>query len=133
MRRRSFSHRSQHHTHNDSDDESDSVSEAGDIGDRALPSRRYSNSSSFRLSFDRRSDFGLAASITEDLKLQPHPAFSISNSSVTPLPPDATSPISTYAVVGSEDSKQVSSISYIHTLYLYGWMLLVFLDISIDE
>lgn len=100
----SISSRRSHHTHNET--ESESVSEAGDIGDRALPSRRYSESGSFRLSFDHRLENEIVSSISEDPKLHPpHPAFS----SVTPLPPHTISPLSTYAAVGSEDSKQVSS------------------------
>ncbi|CAK8572094.1 unnamed protein product [Lathyrus sativus] len=47
IRRRSLilSNHGSHHTDNDVDCES--VSEAGDIGDRALPSRRFSESNSF--------------------------------------------------------------------------------------
>ncbi|KAL5076606.1 hypothetical protein RYX36_015590 [Vicia faba] len=85
IRRRSLSlssHRS-HHTDNDVDCET--VSEAGDIGDRALPSRRFSESNSFH------SENGTA----------------ITNSSVRPLPQQllSTPPFSTDATVGSQDSK----------------------------
>ncbi|CAK8566366.1 unnamed protein product [Lathyrus sativus] len=86
IRRRSLSlssHRS-HHTDNDVDCES--VSEAGDIGDRALPSRRFSESNSFH------SENGSTV---------------ITNSSVRPLPQElsSTPPLSTDATVGSHDSK----------------------------
>ncbi|CAL5202941.1 unnamed protein product [Lathyrus oleraceus] len=86
IRRRSLSlssHRS-HHTDNDVDCES--ASEAGDIGDRALPSRRFSESNSFH------SENGSTV---------------ITNSSVRPLPQElsSTPPLSTDATVGSHDSK----------------------------
>ncbi|KAJ1380274.1 putative fluoride ion transporter CrcB [Sesbania bispinosa] len=101
IRRRSLSI-SSHISHNtENDAELESVSEAGDIGDRALPSKRFSESSSFRLSFDNRSENGAVVSISEEHRLH-HP-----NSSVRPLPPEltSTSPLSTDAIVGSEDSK----------------------------
>ncbi|CAI8585995.1 unnamed protein product [Vicia faba] len=86
IRRRSLSlssHRS-HHTDNDVDCET--VSEAGDIGDRALPSRRFSERNSFH------SENGTAV---------------ITNSSVRPLPQQllSTPPFSTDATVASQDSK----------------------------
>ncbi|TKY56193.1 membrane protein [Spatholobus suberectus] len=65
-------------------DDAESVSEAGDIGDRALPSRRYSERSSFSLSFDHRSENGAV---------------------VRPLPPELSSPLPTNALVGSGDTK----------------------------
>ncbi|XP_054788260.1 fluoride export protein 1-like [Prosopis cineraria] len=104
----SMSSRRSHQTQEDDETGSDSVSEAGDIGDRALPSRRYGASNSFRLSFDRRSENGISASITDNLKSQPHPAFLHSNAPVTPLPPDTSSPIPTAAILAPEDSKQES-------------------------
>ncbi|XP_061342394.1 fluoride export protein 1-like isoform X2 [Gastrolobium bilobum] len=84
----------------DNDAECESVSEAGDIGDRALPSRRFSESSSLRLSFDNTSENGAVVSIPEEHRLQLYPSFSNPNSSVRPLPTDT--------IVGSEDSKQES-------------------------
>ncbi|CAK8575765.1 unnamed protein product [Lathyrus sativus] len=86
IRRRSLilsSHRS-HHTDNDVDCES--VSEAGDIGDRALPSRWFSESNSFH------SENGSTV---------------ITKSSVRPLPQELsfTTHLSTDATVGSHDSK----------------------------
>ncbi|KAI9097673.1 hypothetical protein K1719_025444 [Acacia pycnantha] len=107
----SISSRRSHQIHEGDETESDSVSEAGDIGDRALPSRRYSASNSFRLSFDRQSENEVAASLTDDLKSQPQPQapLSHSNSSVTPLPPDTVSPLpATSAILVSDDSKQES-------------------------
>lgn len=93
IRRRSLSlssHRS-HHTDNDVDCES--ASEAGDIGDRALPSRRFSESNSFH------SENGSTV---------------ITNSSVRPLPQElsSTPPLSTDATVGSHDSKLVRSLQH---------------------
>ncbi|XP_061341979.1 uncharacterized protein LOC133288272 isoform X2 [Gastrolobium bilobum] len=82
----------------DNDAECESVSEAGDIGDRALPSRRFSESSSLRLSFDNTSENEAGVSILEEHRLQPYPSFSHPNSSVRPLPTDT--------IVASEDSKQ---------------------------
>ncbi|TKY56195.1 membrane protein [Spatholobus suberectus] len=84
-------------------DDAESVSEAGDIGDRALPSRRYSERSSFSLSFDHRSENGAV---------------------VRPLPPELSSPLPTNAIVGSGDTKHVGS-------FLMGWFGVVFkADIS---
>lgn len=92
IRRRSLSISSHmsHHTDNDGG-ECESVSEAGDIGDRALPSRRFSESGSFRLSFDNKSENNGAI-------VRPLP---IELSSTTPLSTDAI-------LVCSEDSNHVS-------------------------
>ncbi len=101
IKRRSLSmssHRS-HHTDNDIDCES--VSEAGDIGDRALPSRRFSESNSFRS--ENGGSGGVVVSIPQEL----HP-----NSSVIPLPHklSSTPRVSTDARVGSQDSKFVRTL-----------------------
>ncbi|CAK8561234.1 unnamed protein product [Lathyrus sativus] len=86
IRRRSLSLLSHiiHHTDNDVDCES--VSEAGDIGDRALPSRRFNESNSFH------SENGSTV---------------ITNSSVRPFPQELSSipHLSTDTTVGSHDSK----------------------------
>ncbi|KAF7816890.1 fluoride export protein 2-like [Senna tora] len=84
-RRRSLSISSSRRSHNDNS-ENDNVSEAGDIGDRALPSRRYSESNSFHLSLDD----GLAA--PESITDHPNLPFSNSNYSIMPLPPHTISP-----------------------------------------
>ncbi|KAK7301303.1 hypothetical protein RJT34_12164 [Clitoria ternatea] len=81
------------------DNDAESVSEAGDIGDRALPSRRYSDRSSFSLSFDNRSETGAVVSIQDVENLQLCPAIFHHNASVLPLPPQLTSPPSTNAIV----------------------------------
>lgn len=98
IRRRSLSISSHisHHTDND-DAECESVSEAGDIGDRVtIRSKRISeSSSSFRLSFDNRSENEAVVSIPEEHRLHPN--------SVRPLPPALT----------SEDTKHVSSLPHL--------------------
>ncbi|XP_027368365.1 fluoride export protein 2-like [Abrus precatorius] len=103
LRRRSLSMSS--HISIQVDNDAESVSEAGDIGDRALPSRRYSERSSFRLSFDHRSENGAAGCIQEEGNLQLYPPFLHHNISVGPLPPELTS-LSTNAIVNSGDTKQ---------------------------
>ncbi|KAK7353156.1 hypothetical protein VNO80_18596 [Phaseolus coccineus] len=103
IRRRSLSISSHVSHHTDNDGENESVSEAGDIGDRALQSKRFSESNSFRLSFDNRSEKDTVVSIPEEHRLHP-------NSSVRPLPPAFTSlsPLSTDGIVGSEDTEHDS-------------------------
>lgn len=106
IRRRSLSISSHisHHTDNDDDAECESVSEAGDIGDRVTI-----RSCSFRLSFDNRSENeAVVVSNSEEHRLHPN--------SVRPLPPAArtsTSPLSTDAIVGSQDTKHVSSLQHL--------------------
>ncbi|XP_022636384.1 uncharacterized protein LOC106759959 isoform X2 [Vigna radiata var. radiata] len=95
IRRRSLSISSHVSYHIENDDENESVSEAGDIGDRALGSRRFSESNSFRLSFNNRSEKEAVVSIPDQHK-------SHSNSSVGPLPPVFTS---TDGIVGFEDTQ----------------------------
>ncbi|MED6174289.1 hypothetical protein PIB30_067764 [Stylosanthes scabra] len=108
IRRRSLSISSHvsHHTENDDAADSESVSEAGDIGDRALPSRRFSANNSFRFSFDEtKSDInnGAAAPLELDQQLQPPRS---SSTAITPLPPQlgASPPnTTTGAVLPSEE------------------------------
>ncbi|BBG95664.1 camphor resistance CrcB family protein, partial [Prunus dulcis] len=84
----------------DDDIESERVSEAGDIGDRALHSNRHSESGSIRLL------------PSEDIQLQSYgfwgrdPVTSTAISPVSPLPEEIISPLSTDAVVCHEDKKQ---------------------------
>lgn len=92
-----LSRRISHHA--DDDAESESVSEAGDIGDRALCSRRRSESSSFHLSFDRTPETRVTV---------PIPA-SNSLSHVT-TPAELMTPVSANEKVDSEDIKNVSSL-----------------------
>jgi hypothetical protein len=93
----SSSHRS-HQTDNDVDFET--VSEAGDIGDRALPSKRFSESNSFH-----SENGSVVVSIQQELQ-RLHP-----NSSIIPLPHEVSSTI----VGDSEDSKLVRNSSKINT------------------
>ncbi|RXH71856.1 hypothetical protein DVH24_025357 [Malus domestica] len=82
----------------DEDNESECVSEAGDIGDRALHSNRHSESGSICL-FP-----------SEDVQLQTYglwgrdPVTSKAISPVTPLPEEIISPLSTGVII-SEDKK----------------------------
>ncbi|KAF3445700.1 hypothetical protein FNV43_RR10876 [Rhamnella rubrinervis] len=91
------------------DDDIDSVtaSEAGDIGDRALPSNRYSESGSLRFSFDQGSENGLVLPIPEDAKSQSHnyaPGASHAVPSVSAL--QEVISVSTDAMVQPEDAVQ---------------------------
>ncbi|XP_021900722.1 uncharacterized protein LOC110816722 isoform X1 [Carica papaya] len=96
----------------DDDIESETVSEAGDIGDRALQSKRHSESGSLRFSFDNALENELALPIPENHIFQsygswPHdPSAQNTISAVTPLPDEIISPISTEALVQSKDKKQ---------------------------
>ncbi|KAG2399881.1 uncharacterized protein HKW66_Vig0102650 [Vigna angularis] len=100
IRRRSLSISSHVSYHIENDGENESVSEAGDIGDRALGSRRFSESNSFRLSFNNRSEKEAVVSIPDEHRSHP-------NSSVGPLAPVFTSlsPLSTDGIVGFEDTE----------------------------
>nr|KYP65558.1 UPF0695 membrane protein C977.11/PB8B6.06c family [Cajanus cajan] len=84
IRRRSMSI-SSHTSHHDG--ECERVSEAGDIGDRALPSRRFSESSSTHFSFDNISEENGAVVSTAQEEIM-HP----------------NSTLSTGEIVGSEDT-----------------------------
>jgi len=96
IRRRSTSISSHTSHHTDNDDECEKVSEAGDIGDRALPSTRFSESGSIRFSFDNRSEEnGVVATAEEEI-----------------LHPSST--LSTAAIVDSEVIKHVSSLQHFH-------------------
>ncbi|XP_057728466.1 uncharacterized protein LOC130944253 [Arachis stenosperma] len=106
IRRRSLSISSHvsHRTENDDDAESESVSEAGDIGDRALPSRRFSGTNSFRFSFDETKSDENGGTAADVEQLQPPRA----SSAIRPLPPQlVASPLSTTdAVLPSEEPKK---------------------------
>lgn len=95
----------------DDDIESETVSEAGDIGDRALHSNRYSESGSLRFSFDHGSENGLVVSIPEDTQSRSHnyaPGASNAIPSISALPEEIISPLPTDAMVQPEDKIQVS-------------------------
>ncbi|KAK7331098.1 hypothetical protein VNO77_25312 [Canavalia gladiata] len=98
----------------DNDGGNESVSEVGDIGDRALPSRRYNERSSFNLSFDHKTENNGA--IQEDNKL--HHNISV----IRHLPPQLiTSPLSTNAIVAFQDTKLVTSLLH---FFLWSWPML---------
>lgn len=101
-------------SHTDDDIESENVSEAGDIGDRALNSNRYSRSNSIRFSFDHVLEGGTVVPISDDAKFQSHGFWSNEAvesklvSPVSPLPEEIASPLSTAAAVKVEEKIKVS-------------------------
>ncbi|KAM4080689.1 hypothetical protein ACJW30_11G036600 [Castanea mollissima] len=113
LRRRSISLSVAALVHIDDDIESEIVSEAGDIGDRALHSNRHSESSSHRFSVDHALENGVSAPNSEDTLLHLNrywsrdPPTMTTISVVTPLPEEIISPLSIDAIVCSKDKKQV--------------------------
>ncbi|CAA3012956.1 fluoride export 2 [Olea europaea subsp. europaea] len=83
----------------DDDVESESISEAGDIGDRALYSRRYSESGRHRFSFDNVIENGVVVPIQEDAAVN-------TDSPVSPSTLQTISPLSTDAIHPSKDKKK---------------------------
>ncbi|KAG8633081.1 hypothetical protein MANES_18G074712v8 [Manihot esculenta] len=109
LRRRSLS---LSHTVIDDDTESENVSEAGDIGDRALHSKRHSESSSVRFSLDNALENGLVFPIRDDNLLQSHGMLSHNSTTSNTafpqqVPEENISPLSTDAMVCSNDQKKV--------------------------
>ncbi|KAA3476733.1 membrane protein isoform X1 [Gossypium australe] len=98
LRKRSFSISSSVSYRIDDDIGSEAVSEAGDIGDRALQSNRHSVSSSCRLSLDLAMEGGSVI----------HPEDLHKVSVASPVPEDVTSPLPVDPLKGPEDEKQVS-------------------------
>jgi len=96
IRRRSTSISCHASHHTDNDDECERVSEAGDIGDRALPSTRFSQSGSIHFSFDNMSEENGVVPFAEEKILHPN------------------STLSTGAIVDSEVIKPVSSLQHFH-------------------
>ena len=97
----------------DDDIESETVSQAGDIGDRALHSNRVSESGSFCLSVDDVLDNGVVVSIPENSLLRPHEtgvhdATANTISLASPSPLEIISPLSTDAMVHPADKDEVS-------------------------
>ncbi|XP_030965115.1 uncharacterized protein LOC115986355 isoform X2 [Quercus lobata] len=113
LRRRSISLSAAAPVHIDDDIESEIVSEAGDIGDRALHSNRHSESSSHRFSVDPALENGVSAPTSGDTLLHLNsywsrdPPTMTTISVVTPLPEEIVSPLYTDAIVCSKDKKQV--------------------------
>lgn len=100
-------------SHPDDDTESESVSEAGDIGDRALHSNRYNRSGRISCSVENELDNSFVVPIQDD--------YLATNtiSSVSPFPLQTQSPISTDAMVQPEERKDVSFIQ----TFTIGWTL----------
>ncbi|XP_048130584.1 fluoride export protein 1-like [Rhodamnia argentea] len=96
----------------DDDIESERVSEAGDIGDRALNSKRYSESGSLRLSADHSIENGIVIRTQEDTLLHPIGFWSRdlstlnSISPVSPLVEEIISPLSTDGILRPIDEKK---------------------------
>lgn len=114
IRRRSVSLSGLQTSQIDDNIESESVSEAGDIGDRALHSNRHSRSGSLRFSLDHVSENGVVISIPEDKLSQSRgfsthdPATMNSVSPILPLPEELLSPLSTDPMVQAENNMQVN-------------------------
>ena len=134
LRRRSISLSAAAPVHIDDDIESEIVSEAGDIGDRALHSNRHSESSSHRFSVDHALENGVSTPTFGDTLLHPNgywsrdPPTMSTISVVTPLPEEIISPLSTDAIVCSKDKMQVSfhqqfliSLSLLNEILEHFW------------
>lgn len=96
-RRRSLSISFSLPCHADDAIESESVSEAGDIGDRALHSNRASASGRSHFSLENLAENGAVVPIRDDTLLHPHPAL------------DNVSPLSVDELVQHGEKKIVSS------------------------
>lgn len=112
-RRRSISFSAAVPSHIDDEIESETVSSAGDIGDRALQSNRHSEDASLCFSIDHASQNGVAAPTSLDTLLHPYGYWSRDPAlntipPVSPLPEETISPLSVDAMVCSKDKKQVS-------------------------
>ncbi|KAL0326223.1 UNVERIFIED_CONTAM: hypothetical protein Sradi_5191600 [Sesamum radiatum] len=95
-RRRSFSISFTSSAQNDDAAESESVSEAGDIGDRALHSNRISESGRSHFSLDNVAENGIVVPIPEDTNTFP----------VTPSALENISPLSVDAIIQSGEKKK---------------------------
>ncbi|XP_059630794.1 fluoride export protein 1-like isoform X2 [Cornus florida] len=151
LRRRSFGFSSVVQSQIDDDAESESVSEAGDTGDRAFHSNRNSGSGRHLFPVDNPLESGGVVPIPEDVLLQSYgfrshdPTVSNTVSLVLPLPAEVISPLSTNAFIQSGDKTQETrkdlpwSFEYIICLvhlavfgifgvgsFLMGWFGVVF-------
>lgn len=70
----------------DDDDEIESVSEAGDIGDRELQSNRYSGSGRLRLIDENAPEHGVVVPISEEWSRDPNAMTSLAPVSPSKLP-----------------------------------------------
>lgn len=112
VRRRSSSLLRNISFHVDDDIESENVSEAGDIGDRALHSKRHSESGSIRLSIDSGLENGIVFPVSDNNFLRSnemwaHDSTALNTRSpVSPLPEEVVFPISTDAMVCSKEKQE---------------------------
>ncbi|XP_050212391.1 fluoride export protein 1-like [Mercurialis annua] len=118
LRRRSLSLSHTLPFHIVDDIESENVSEAGDIGDRALSSKRHSESGSIRVSIDSALEKGAVFPIHDDNLLESH-VFKFHDSTASntfpgpPLPEEIINPLSTDAVVSSMDEQQDKKVAIV--------------------
>ena len=114
LRRRSFSFSNAVPLEEDDYLESETVSEAGDIGDRALHSNINSESDGQRLPFDNVMETGSIVPIPEDALMQSYgfwsrdPAALTTTSPVSPSTLEIISPLSTDAIIHSDEKRKVS-------------------------
>ncbi|KAH8508873.1 hypothetical protein H0E87_010859 [Populus deltoides] len=112
VRRRSLSFSRSRSFQVDDDIESENVSEAGDIGDRALHSKRHNESGSISLSIDSELENGTVFPLSNDNFLRSyglwaHDSTALNTRSlVLPSPEEIVSPISTDAVVCSREKQE---------------------------
>lgn len=97
----------------DDDIECETVSQSGDIGERALNSNRFSEISSFRLSIENMLDNQVVVSFPENSLLRPHEngVRDATMNTVSPASPsglEIISPLSSDAMVHSADKDEVS-------------------------
>ncbi|KAB5557162.1 hypothetical protein DKX38_008071 [Salix brachista] len=145
VRRRSLSLSRNISFHVDDDIESENVSEAGDIGDRALHSKRHSESGSTRLSIDSGLENGMVFPVSDDNFLRSnemwtHDSTALNTRSpVSPLPEEIVFPISTDAMDKEKALVLPPVLEYISCLvylaffgilgvgsFLMGWWGVVF-------
>ncbi|KAM6582771.1 hypothetical protein CsatB_009773 [Cannabis sativa] len=105
MRRRSFNLSSVLSSQMDDTIECESVSEAGDIGDRALHSNMDSRSASLRFSFDHVSESGVVVPIAEN-SLSHSNVLNSHDSTVLNSGSELFSPLSTDGMVQAESKMQ---------------------------
>ncbi|KDP32767.1 hypothetical protein JCGZ_12059 [Jatropha curcas] len=115
--------------------ESENASEAGDIGDRALHINMQSESGSRRLSLDNALESGIVFPIPEgnffqSYGLRSHDSTTlITESHVTQLPEEIALPLSTDAIVCSNDKKQDNKTAFTLPLILEYISCLVYLSV----
>ncbi|GFY85327.1 camphor resistance CrcB family protein [Actinidia rufa] len=116
LRRRSFSFSNAVPPEEDDYLESETVSEAGDIGDRALHSNIYSESDGQRLPFDNVIETGSNVPIPEDALMQSYgfwsrdPAALTTTSPVSPSTLEIISPLSTDAIIHSDQKRKKTEL-----------------------